>query len=69
VSVARSEDFGRSFTPAVAVNPQPLRLDTGPDERPKIAIDRDGRVAVTYTIFKDSAFNGQVFFRAPMTAA
>src|SRR6516165_5211089 len=30
VSVARSEDFGRSFTPAVGVNPEPLRLDTGP---------------------------------------
>src|SRR5262249_37724640 len=62
VSVAHSSDLGRSFTPAVAVNQQPLRLDTGPDERPKIAVDRDGRIAVAFAIFKDSAFNGQVFY-------
>jgi hypothetical protein len=56
VSVARSPDLGRSFTQAVAVNPEPLRLDTGPDERPKIAVDKVGRVAVAYAIFKDRAF-------------
>src|SRR5262245_16016759 len=60
VSVARSPDLGRSFVPAVAVNREPLRLDSGPDERPKLAIDRSGRIAVAYAIFKDSAFNGQV---------
>jgi hypothetical protein len=47
---------------AQPVTPEPLKVHTGPDERPKIAIDKDGRVAVAYTIFKDSAFNGQVFF-------
>jgi hypothetical protein len=62
VSVARSTDLGRSFTPAVAVNPEPMRLDTGPDERPKIAVDKDGRVGVAFAIFKDSAFNGQVLY-------
>ena len=62
VSVAHSTDLGRSFTPAVAVNPEPLRLDTGPDERPKIAVDKDGRVAIAFAIFKDSAFNGQVLY-------
>src|SRR5712671_3338727 len=60
VSVARSHDLGRSFAPAVAVNPEPLRLDSGPDERPKLAIDKRGRIAVAYAMFKDSAFNGQV---------
>jgi hypothetical protein len=62
VSVAHSTDLGRSFTPAVAVNREPLRLDSGPDERPKIAIDKAGGIAVAYAIFKDSAFNGQVFY-------
>jgi hypothetical protein len=62
VSVARSTDLGRSFTAAVAVNPEPLRLDTGPDERPKIAVDKAGGIAVAFAIFKDSAFNGQVFY-------
>ncbi len=62
VSVAHSSDLGKTFAPAVAVNPAPLRLDTGPDERPAIAIDRTGGIAVAYAIFKDSAFNGQVFY-------
>jgi hypothetical protein len=62
VSVAHSTDLGRSFSPAVAVNLEPLRLDTGPDERPKIAIDKSGGIAVAYAIFKDSAFNGEVFY-------
>jgi len=60
VSVARSPDLGRTFTAAVSVNPEPLALDWGPDARPKIAIDRDGRVFVAFAIFKDKAFNGQV---------
>ena len=62
VSVARSTDLGASFSPAVSVNREPLRLDSGPDERPKIAVDGAGRVAVAFAIFKDSAFNGQVFY-------
>jgi hypothetical protein len=60
ISIAHSPDLGRTFGPAVAVNPDPLRLDSGPDERPKLAIDSSGRIAVAYAIFKDSAFNGQV---------
>jgi hypothetical protein len=60
VSVARSPDLSRTFAPAVAVHPEALRLDSGPDERPKLAIDRSGRIAVAYAIFEDSAFNGQV---------
>ena len=62
VSVARSADVGRTFMPAVAVNPEPLELDWGPDARPKIAVDRQGRVFVAFAIFKDKAFNGQVLY-------
>lgn len=62
VSVARSSDLGRSFTPPVAVNPEPLSLDWGPDARPKLVVDREGRVVVAFAIFKDKAFNGQVLF-------
>src|SRR5262252_5939764 len=36
VMVARSSDLGKSFAPAVAVNSDPIKLDTGPDARPKI---------------------------------
>ena len=62
VSVARSRDLARTFEPAVPVNRGPQRLDSGPDERPKIAVDASGRIAVAYAIFKDSAFNGQVLY-------
>ena len=35
VSVARSLDLGRTFSPPVAVNEEPLNLDWGPDARPE----------------------------------
>lgn len=75
VMVARSTDHGHSFAHPTAVTPAPVTLDTGPDSRPQIVVDRSGRVIVTYAIFKDKAFNGEVFvaqstdggasFRAP----
>jgi hypothetical protein len=60
VSVARSSDLGHTFSTPVAVNAQPLDLDWGPDARPKIAVDGDGRVFVAFARFKDQKFNGQV---------
>jgi hypothetical protein len=62
VLVARSSDLGQTFTPPVAVNAEPLRLDSGPDARPKIVVDREGRIVVAFGTFKDDAFNGQVFY-------
>ena len=61
VLVARSSDLGRTFGAPVAVTPQPMQLDWGPDARPKIAIDDKGRIHVAFAIFKDRQFNGQVF--------
>src|SRR3954454_3806860 len=60
ISVARSRDAGRTFEPAVRVNRTAEQLDSGTDERPKIAVDAAGRIAVAYAIFKDKAFNGEV---------
>ncbi|MDX2205010.1 MAG: exo-alpha-sialidase [Hyphomicrobiaceae bacterium] len=60
VMVARSPDLGRSFEPAVEVTPGPQQLDWGPDSRPVMAVDAQGRVTVAYATFKDKAFNGQV---------
>src|SRR5581483_3633934 len=51
VSAARSDDLGRSFHPAVAVTPEPAHIDTGPDARPRIVVDRDGRIYVSYAVF------------------
>lgn len=61
ISVASSKDLGKSFSLAVAVSKEKLNLDWGPDARPKIVVGCDGRVAVAFSIFRDKAFNGQVF--------
>ncbi len=61
ISVARSLDLARSFAPPASVTPDVGELDWGPDARPKIAVDRDGRVFLAFSVFKDKAFNGQVF--------
>lgn len=61
VLVVRSPDLGLTFAAPVAVTPQPMQLDWGPDARPKIAIDGQGRIHVAFAIFKDKQFNGQVF--------
>jgi len=61
VLVASSHDLGGSFTEPVAVNSEPLDLDWGPDARPKIVVDKDGRVFVAFARFRDRQFNGEVF--------
>lgn len=61
VSVASSKDLGQSFSPPVAVSKEQLNLDWGPDARPQIVVDRNGRIAVAFSTFRDKAFNGQVF--------
>lgn len=62
VSVAHSSDLGHTFSTPVAVNSEPLDLDWGPDSRPNIVVDNDGRVFVAFARFKDEKFNGQVFY-------
>jgi hypothetical protein len=62
VMVAHSTDLGKNFTPAFAVTSEPAKLDSGPDARPKIAVDKDGHVAVAYAVFQDEHYNGRVFF-------
>ena len=62
VSVASSKDGGQTLSTPVAVTKERLNLDWGPDARPKIVIDREGRIAVAFSIFRDKAFNGQVLY-------
>ena len=61
VMVARSGDLGKTFAPAVAVNPEPTKLDTGPDARPKIVVDEHGRIDIAYAVFQDERYNGRVY--------
>lgn len=60
ISVARSSDGGRSFSPAVVVARPGAAMDGGADARPQIVVDPKGRVVVAYSQFKDKAYNAQV---------
>jgi hypothetical protein len=60
ISAASSKDGGRSFSTPVSVTKERLNLDWGPDARPKIVVDRNGGIALAFSIFRDKAFNGQV---------
>ena len=60
VIAGHSRDLGRSFDRITAVNQEPERLDTGPDARPKVVVDRDGNVIVAYAVFEDDHYNGRV---------
>lgn len=62
VSVASSQDVGRSFSTPTQVTTKRLNLDGGPDARPKIVVDHKGAIALAFSIFRDEAFNGQVLY-------
>jgi hypothetical protein len=62
VSVASSKDHGHSFSEPAVVAKERLNLDWGPDARPKMVVDRNGGIALAFSIFRDNAFNGQVLY-------
>ena len=62
VAVARSHDGGQTFDPAVMINAAAEPVDTGPDARPRVVVDRSGRVFVSYAVFKDKAYNATALF-------
>jgi len=62
ISVANSKDHGHSFSAPVRVTRERLNLDWGPDARPKIVVDRNGGIALAFTILRDKAFNGRVLY-------
>ncbi len=61
VLVSHSSDLGKTFSTPVSVTPGPVSMDWGPDSRPQILIDRQGRLVVTYALFQDEKFNGRVY--------
>jgi hypothetical protein len=61
IFVTRSRDHARTFSDPVLIETGAVTLDWGPDARPKIVVDRAGLVTVAYAIFRDKAFNGEVF--------
>jgi hypothetical protein len=62
ILVANSKDRGKTFSTPVAVVDRPLELDWGPDARPKIVVDRQTRIAIAFSIFRDKNLNGEVLY-------
>ena len=62
IVVSKSTDHGRTLSDPVAVTPDAMKLDWGPDARPHIAVDPKGGLIVTFAIFQDQRFNGRAFF-------
>ena len=60
VSVAKSQDLGKSFSQAVVVAEHGKSLDAGGDARPQVVADKSGNVFIAYAFFKDSNWNAQV---------
>ena len=69
VEAVRSTDLGKTFSEPVAVTPQPLNLDWGPDARARIAIAPNGEMVVTFAIFQDKNFNGRAYFSRSVDGA
>ena len=62
IVVQRSSDLGKTFAAPVAVTPEPMNLDWGPDARARIVVDPKGQLVVTFGTFQDKNFNGRAFF-------
>ena len=60
VSVAQSEDLGKTFSAAVKIAEHGKTLDAGSDARPQIVSDSQGTVFLAYAFFKDSNWNAQI---------
>lgn len=62
VWAAKSVDLGRTFSSAVAVTPDGLKqpLDNGPDARPKILVDKNGGLIITFAT-RDAHYNGRAY--------
>lgn len=60
VSVAQSDDLGKTFSAAVKIAEHGKSLDAGSDARPQIVSDSKGNVFLTYAFFKDNNWNAQI---------
>ena len=60
VSVAKSDDLGKTFTSPVVVAEHGKSIDAGSDARPQIVSDSKGNVFLAYAFFKDGNWNAQI---------
>ena len=62
VYVNHSDDKGKSFSPPVVVNRIPEAISAHGENRPKIGIDGDGRVFISWTMPLEKKYTGHVRF-------
>lgn len=62
VYVAHSDDFGKVFSPPVAVNSIPEPVEASGESRAKIAVGKHGEVFVSYTRKLAKRFTGNIRF-------
>lgn len=60
--VSRSDDEGKSFSNPVVVTPEPENISADGENRPKIAIARDGTVLLTWIQSLPQKYSGNVRF-------
>lgn len=60
--VSRSEDGGRSFSPIGVVTPQQENIEAAGENRPKIAVAKDGTVLLTWTEALAKSHTGNIRF-------
>ena len=60
VSVAQSQDLGKTFASPVKIAEHSKSLDVGADARPQILVDKLSNVFLAYAFFKDSNWNAQI---------
>ena len=62
IYVNYSDDMGKSFSSPVKVNPEPEKIHHNGEARPKIVVDRLGRIFVAYTQKLPKRFTGNIRF-------
>lgn len=62
VWVDKSLDLGKTFAPAVKVNPQPMKIAADGEARPKVAISPEGFVYLTWTESLKAPYAGYIWF-------
>lgn len=62
VLISRSDDLGKSFSPAVKANDQAEAIAAEGESRPKIAIGPNGVLYVSYTQSLDKPYTGHIRF-------
>src|SRR5512139_1328503 len=60
--VARSDDGGRRFSEPVMVSPEPEEIAADAENRPKIAVARDGTVLLSWTQSLPQKYSGNIRF-------